>query len=79
MSRRKSEGEAKATAAGMCDKDEEESGGGGAFTAAATATCSIVNGEKAWLPDGCSQIFRLLGFGPSHLKDFGSATLHCKI
>ena len=78
MSRRKSEEEATATA-GMCDKDEEESGGGGAFTADTTATCSIVNGEKAWLPDGCSQIFRLLGFGPSGLKDFGSATLHCKI
>ena len=31
------------------------------------------------LPDGYSQIFRLQVFGPSGLKDYGSATLHCKI
>ena len=34
---------------------------------------------QAWLPDGSSQIFRLYSFGPSGLKDYGSATLHCKI
>ena len=34
---------------------------------------------QAWLPDDYSQIFRLYAFGPSGLKDYGSATLHCKI
>ena len=34
---------------------------------------------QAWLPDGYSQIFRSYAFGPSGLKDYGSATLHCKI
>ena len=34
---------------------------------------------KAWLPDGYSQILRLYVFGPSGLKDYGSATLRCKI
>ena len=34
---------------------------------------------KAWLPDGYSQISRLYVFGPSGLKDYGSATLRCKI
>ena len=34
---------------------------------------------KAWLPYGYSQIFRSNVFGPSGLKDYGSATLHCKI
>ena len=34
---------------------------------------------KAWLPDGYSQTFRLYAFGPSSLKDYGSATLRCKI
>ena len=31
------------------------------------------------LPDGYSQIFRSYVFGLSGLKDYGSATLHCKI
>ena len=35
--------------------------------------------RKAWLPDGYSQILRLFLFGPSGLKDYGSATLRCKI
>ena len=34
---------------------------------------------KARLPDGDSQILRLYVFGPSGLKDYGSATLRCKI
>ena len=34
---------------------------------------------KAWLPDGYSQILRLYVFGHSGLKDYGSATLRCKI
>ena len=34
---------------------------------------------KAWLPDGYSQIFRLYAFGPLGLKDYGSATLRCKM
>ena len=34
---------------------------------------------KAWLPDGYSKIFRLYVFGPSGLKDYGSAVLRCKI
>ena len=33
----------------------------------------------AWLPNGDGQIFRLFVFGPSGLKDYGSATLRCKI
>ena len=32
-----------------------------------------------WLPVDYSQIFRLSAFGPSGLKDYGSAKLHCKI
>ena len=32
---------------------------------------------EAWLPDGCSQIFRLYVY--SGLKYYGSATLRCKI
>ena len=40
-------------------------------------------GWLTWLPDGDSQILRsyVFGplFGPSGLKDNGSATLHCKI
>ena len=39
-----------------------------------TATVS-----EPWLPDGDSQILRLYVFGPSGLKDYGSATLRCKI
>ena len=35
--------------------------------------------DKAWLPDGDSWILRLYVFGPSGLKDYGSATLRCKI
>ena len=34
---------------------------------------------QAWLPDGDSQIFRSYVFGPLSLKDYGSATLRCKI
>ena len=34
---------------------------------------------KGWLPDGYCQIFRLYLFGPSGFKDYGSATLRCKI
>ena len=35
--------------------------------------------RQAWLPDGYSQIFRMDVFGPLGFKDFGSATLRCKI
>ena len=31
------------------------------------------------LPDGDSQIFRLYEFGPLGLKDYGSASLRCKV
>ena len=34
---------------------------------------------KARLPEGYSQIFRSYVFGPPGLKDYGSATLRCKI
>ena len=34
---------------------------------------------SARLPDGDSQILRFCAFGPSGLKDYGSATLRCKI
>ena len=34
---------------------------------------------QAWLPDGYSRIFRSYVFGPSGLKDYGSATLRSKI
>ena len=30
---------------------------------------------ESWLPDGYNQIFRLYEFGPSGLKDYGSAAL----
>ena len=36
-------------------------------------------GVAAWLPDGDSQILRVYAFGPSGLKDYGSAILRCKI
>ena len=46
-------------------------------------TNGVVEGGKwelqAWLPDGYSQIFRLYVFGPTGLKDYGSATLRCLI
>ena len=35
--------------------------------------------SRARLPDGDSQILRSYVFGPSGLKDYGSATLRCKI
>ena len=46
-----------------------------------TTELIIGNGRwpRAWLPDGYSQIFRLYVYGPSGLKDYGSATLRCKI
>ena len=34
---------------------------------------------KAWLPDGYSQLFRIVCVWPSGLLDYGSATLRCKI
>ena len=33
----------------------------------------------SWLPDGYSQILRSYVFGPAGFKDYGSATLRCKI
>ena len=38
-----------------------------------------LHAQEAWLPDGYSQIKILYAFGPSGLKDYGSATLCCKI
>ena len=35
--------------------------------------------DGSWLQDGYSQIFRLFVFDPSGLKDYGSATLRCKM
>ena len=37
------------------------------------------NYNQEWLPDGYSQTFRLYVFGPSGLKEYGSATLRYKI
>ena len=34
---------------------------------------------QAWLPDGYSQIFRIICVWPFGLLDYGSATLRCKI
>ena len=34
---------------------------------------------QAWLPDGYSQIFRIVCEWPFGLLDYGSATLRCKI
>ena len=45
----------------------------------ATAMATTQWQHETWLPDGYSQIFRLYVFGPSGLKDYGSATLRCKI
>ena len=39
----------------------------------------ITPGHQAWLPDGNSQIFRIVCVWPSGLLDYGSATLRCKI
>ena len=35
--------------------------------------------RQAWLPDGYSQIFRIVCVWPFGLLDYGSATLRCKI
>ena len=35
--------------------------------------------NQVWLPDGCSQIFRIVCVWPFRLLDYGSATLRCKI
>ena len=37
------------------------------------------NDDKAWLPDGYSQIFYIVCVWPFGLLDYGSATLRCKI
>ena len=56
-----------------------------AAAAASTATATLVKvvpvsaPPGAWVPDGNSQISRSYVFGPSGLKDYGSATLCCKI
>ena len=42
------------------------------------ATSNICTAQ-AWLPDDYIQIFRLYVFGPLGWKDYGSATLPCKI
>ena len=47
-----------------------------------TIRCALgkrVRSSGAWLPDGYSRLFRLFVFGPLSLKDYGSATLRCKI
>ena len=36
-------------------------------------------GVQAWLPDGYSQISRIICVWPFGLLDYGSATLRCKI
>ena len=36
-------------------------------------------GVQAWLPDGYSQISRIVCVWPFGLLDYGSATLRCKI
>ena len=41
------------------------------------STASRILGS--WLSDGYSLMFRSYVFGPLGLKDYGSATLHCKI
>ena len=43
------------------------------------AEATVAVRREAWLPDGYSRIFRLYVFGPPGLKDYGSATLRCKI
>ena len=43
------------------------------------SNCHSSSRRDAWLPDGYSPIFRLYGFGPSGLKDYGSAPLRRKI
>ena len=51
-------------------------------TASATNNCCFrlqLSSALSWLPDGYSKIFRLYVFGPSGLKDYGSAMLHCKM
>ena len=50
-----------------------------AFIAVSTKGSVIAGGTRPWLPDGDSQILRLYVFGPSGLKDYGSAMLRCKM
>ena len=40
---------------------------------------NILLDDKAWLPDGYSQIFYIVCVWPFGLLDYGSATLRCKI
>ena len=61
-------------------------GGGGVATNSGVGSgaediwsASERGGFRTWLPDGYSQIFRSYVFGPSGLKDYGSATLRCNI
>ena len=49
----------------------------GSYVKARTAAES--KAMQAWLLDGYSRIFRSEVIGPSGLKDYGSATLRCKI
>ena len=41
--------------------------------------CRMAKGEVTWLPDGYSQIFRIVCVWPFGLPDYGSAMLPCKI
>ena len=50
-----------------------------AVESADAARAAVVVVTFPWLPDGYSQIFRLYVFGPSGWRDYGSATLRCKI
>ena len=41
--------------------------------------CVYIAPFQAWLPDGYSQIFKIVCVWPFGLLDYGSATLRCKI
>ena len=61
---------------------DEESGHGAAHVRRVrhgVVTVPSAGVSVAWLPDGNSQIFGSYAFGPFFLKDYGSATLRCKI
>ena len=69
------------------EKIDVNMGNNNGWTALMIAACMwirdqvgrVLSHEQAWLPDGYSQIFISNVFGPSGLKDHGSATLRCKI
>ena len=61
----------------ISDDDDSQNGKNG--NSATNGGGSAGDSSQAWLPDGYGLIVRLYAFGPSGLKNYGSAILRCKI